>query len=171
MAYTLFFLFLLLGIFFYFLFKIRTFIVRDRASSAELEASLTMLHLEMQKQHGQPPATQTEPSLADIKKRWGYPPEKSTVIADVRSGDEAPGDWDFAIRLHAEAEIYLGVGLFKSLEKRVATLPGIDKCLFKEKALLLLRSSTFTEEIVLELFWREFLHAAEVAQVQERNWR
>jgi len=128
-----------------------------------------MLHLEMQKQHGQKQATETEPALADSKKRWGYPPKKSTVIVGVSAGDEAPENWNFAIRLHVEAESYLGAGLYKSLEKRVATLPGIDKCLFREKELLLLRSSAFTEEIVVELFWREFLHAAEVAQIQVRR--
>lgn len=171
MAYTLFFLFLFLGIFFYFLFKVRTFIARERAGSAELEANLTMLHLEMQKQHQKKQAAETEPPTGDIQQRWGYPPEKGRVIAVVNAGGEAPEGWDFAIRLHPEAENYLGAGLYKSLEKRVATLPGVDKCLLKEKELLLLRSSTFSEEIVVDLFWREFLHAAEVAQAREPNRR
>ncbi|HKJ65615.1 MAG TPA: hypothetical protein VJ969_09445 [Desulfopila sp.] len=169
MVYILFFLFLLAGVFVYFLVKIRTFIVRDRASSAELEANLTLLHLEMQKQEKEETqAEKSEVSHQGSTPKWDYPPEKDLVIARVSAGDEAPEGWELAILLHAQAEEYLGTGLYKSLEKRVATLPGIDKCLFKERELLLLRSSSFGQEMVVDLFWREFLHVAEVAQVQGR---
>jgi len=104
-------------------------------------------------------------NVPNFNKVWEYPPSKEIVIEEVVHGELVPQDWDYAIHLHEATEQYLGTELFISLEKRVASIPGIDSCLHKDREVFLISSKNYPSEILTELFWREFLHAAEIAHI------
>ncbi len=146
---------------------VRNFQAKERASNNRLDAHLTMLSsgiedLSPEEENNVPFSSQ--PLDIDIKKLWGYPPPRKTVLGEVLDGDSASEGWDLAIHIHEAAEHYLGEELFLSLEKRVASLPGVEQCLHEDRDVFLISCKSYPNEILVELFWREFLHVAEIAQ-------
>lgn len=171
MAYLVLFLALFAGIVLCFVILLRKFVHKERAGMDRLEANLAMLNLDfdklaMKKAGNLTQDKEQEPTSSDS---WEYPPEKEKTIAYIDGGERAPGSWDYAISFGNGAEEYLGAGLFKGLEKRISSLPGVDNCLLKDGKDFLVRSQTFTEEILIELIWREYLHAAELAHMKRQN--
>lgn len=160
------------AIFLYLFILVRNFVVKERASNARLNANITLLNSDIeqlarnqekkQEDSEAPPPSQSVPT-------WSYPPEKEEVITTIRAGDEVEAGYDFAIHLHEKAEDYLGDSLFSSLEQRVSSIPGIDKCEHHVKDIFLFSTNNYTADILSELFWREFLHVAEIAHLQSKK--
>lgn len=169
MAYLFVFIIIFFVIFLYFLIQLRNFVVKERDSESRILTQLSALSSEIKEKNGDDSETSDNSAFFDTTKSWGYPPEKQHVIKDVLHGEKAVKGWDYAIHIHAGTEQYLGTALFKSMEKRIASIPGIDKCLQKDKQLFLISSQTYSAEILIELFWREFLHAAEIAHIKDEE--
>ncbi len=163
------FIFIVIIVLLYIVVLIRNFQAKERASNERLDNQLAILNAgitEMAQENG---TTHTMPFTPDIQKLWGYPPEKEKIIQKVVHDEQENKDWNCAIHIHEAAEQYLGTELFLSLENRVATLPGIENCLHQDQEVFLIGSDMYTPEILTELFWREFMHAAEIAHLQQLN--
>ncbi len=153
----------------YLIILVRNYQAKERASNDRLDTHLTLLSSGFEKL-AKENTSEITPSdkidIANIKELWGYPPPKEIVIEEVVHGEQVPQDWDFAIHLHEASEQYLGIELFVSLENRVASIPGVDRCLHEDREVFLISSKNYQPDIMAELFWREFLHAAEIAHIQ-----
>ncbi len=157
------------GVALYLIILVKNYQAKERASNDRLDTRLTLLSSgfeKLAKENTSENTTSDNVDIPNIKELWGYPPPKETVIEAVVHGEQVPQDWDFAIHLHEAAEQYLGTDLFVSLETRVASIPGVDSCLHEDREIFLISSRNYQPDIMTELFWREFLHAAEIAHIQ-----
>ncbi len=157
------------GVALYLIILVRNYQAKERASNDRLDTNLTLLSSgfeKLAKENTSGNTTSDKVDIPNIKELWGYPPPKEIVIEEVVHGEQVPQDWDFAIHLHEAAEQYLGAELFVSLENRVASIPGVDSCHHEDREVFLIASKIYQPDIMTEMFWREFLHAAEIAHIQ-----
>jgi len=158
------------AIFIYLLVLIRNFIVKERASKARLNAQFTLLNSDLEKIKENVNRKRKKDDTFSAPKPPApalYPPEKNAVIKEVRQGKQVPEDYDFAIHLYDGAEQFLGKELYQGFESRVAAIPGIESCLQDGNNIFLIQGSGYSEDILTELFWREFLHAAELNHLRK----
>ncbi len=172
MAYLLFFGALFFGVFLYFLIQIRNFIAKERASENRIIANLEMLNLDAEslaKKNTGEVGKNEQSQSNDLYKSWGYPPEKEQIVKQIIPVEQVEDDWDYVIQIHERAEQYLGLDQFMGLEGRVVSIPGVEKCQYRERGEFLILSKSYSPEILLELFWKEFLHAAEIVSIKKNT--
>jgi hypothetical protein len=146
---------------------------RERAIQAQRDAHFNMLVKGIDKLAKRDPTVISEPTahpvaseqqelFADIREYWGYPPKRDQVLEEIFSGDQVGGDWDYAVHIHEGAEQYLGSELFLGLEKRFASVPGVDKCKHEDREVFLIRAKTLSVDALRSGCWTQFLQAAEM---------
>lgn len=146
---------------------VRNFQAKERASIERIDAHLSLLNsgIDTVTQEKGGDAEKSSPITLKIKNLWGYPPNKDIVIQEIILDEQVPKGWDIAIHIHEDAEQYLGSELFINLANRVAFIPGIEGCQHDDREIFLISSTGYTPDILAELFWSEFLHAAEIARI------
>jgi hypothetical protein len=158
------------AIFIYLLVLVRNFIVKERASKARLNAQFTLLNSDLEKikeNIDRKKTKETDLHHAKSQPVTLYPPEKDRVIKKVVQEPKEVENYNFAIHLHEHAEQFLGPELFQGFENRVASIPGVENCTLQDSHIFLIQAANHTQELLTELFWREFLHAAELAHLQK----
>jgi hypothetical protein len=91
------------------------------------------------------------------------------VLEEIYSGEQVAGGWDYAVHIHDAAEQYLGTNQFLGLEKRFASVQGVDACKHEDREVFLIRTRYLDKGGLRDALWREFLEAALLAMQEEKT--
>ena len=100
---------------------------------------------------------QSRPVDPTVRAAYGFPPRIDDFFGEAEPADEH--GWTYSLWVEEWAESYLGSDEFTSLERRFASVPGIERVAHIDREVFLIQTSLGAEQ-VRQFLWPQFIDAA-----------